>query len=108
MGMSGIELVFLKRTVTPSELDRDIVKPAGPETAIEMPQPRNDHPHDRHLDVGTCLIEHEEIEACSLGKSNAGSHLPAGVELVELRARAMVDQRISAWRQIGIVAEAQR
>ncbi len=89
MGVSRIELVFRKRPVSPAELDRNIVKPARRETAIEMPQSRNDHPDDRDLDVGTRLIEHQEIEAGSLGKRYAGGHLPAGVELVELQAGAM-------------------
>ena len=67
MGVNRIELVFRQRPVAQSELYRNIVKPARREAAIEMPQSRNDHPDDRDLDVGTRLIEDEEIEALSLG-----------------------------------------
>src|SRR5271168_3011067 len=63
MGVNRIELVFLQRPVTQSELYWHVVEPAGREAAIEMPQSRNDHPDDRSLDVGTRLIEDEEIEA---------------------------------------------
>ena len=86
MGVNRIELVFLQRPVTPSELYRHIVKPAGREAAIEMPQPRNDHSDDRRLDVGTRLIEDKKIEAGSLGKGDAGRHLLARVEMAKLRA----------------------
>ncbi len=61
--MNRIELVFRQRPVPQSELDRNVVKPAGREAAIEMPQSRNDHAYDRDLDIGTRLIEDEEIEA---------------------------------------------
>src|SRR5436305_10321951 len=61
--MQRVELVLRDRPVAPSKLDRGIVEPAGREAAIEMPQPRNDHAHDRDLDIGPGLIEHEEIEA---------------------------------------------
>ena len=63
MRENRVEFVFLERPFEPSELYRNIVKPAGRETAIEMPQSRNDHSDDRHLDVGARLIEDEEIEA---------------------------------------------
>ena len=49
--------------VAESKLDRNIVKPARREAAIEMPQPRNGDPDNRGLDVGAGLIEHEEIES---------------------------------------------
>ena len=61
--MKRVELVFRQRPVPQSELDRDIIKPARREAAIEMPQSRNDHPDDRDLDVGARLVENEEIEA---------------------------------------------
>src|SRR5271165_553948 len=41
VGVDGIELVFLQRLVKPSELDRNVVKPARREAAIEMPQSGN-------------------------------------------------------------------
>jgi len=108
MGVNRIKLVFLQRPVTPSELYRHIVKPAGREAAIEMPQPRNDHPDDRRLDVGTRLIEDKKIEAGSLGKGNAGRHLLARVEMAKLRVGLRLDHRISARRQIQMVLQAQR
>ena len=71
--MNRIELVFQHRPVAQSELYRNIVKPARCEAAIEMPQSRNDHSDDRDLDVGTRLIEDEEIEAARLASSHAGA-----------------------------------
>src|SRR6476469_2382103 len=50
------------------------LKAARCETAIEMPQSRNDHSDDRDLDVGPGLIEDEEIEACASGDIDAGEH----------------------------------
>jgi len=66
MGVNWIELVFRQRPVSQSELYRNIVKPARPEAAIEMPHSRNDHSDDRDVDVGARLIEDEEIEASRL------------------------------------------
>ena len=86
--MKRIELAFRQRLVSPSELDRDIVKPARCEAAIEMPQSRDDHSGDRDLDVGARLIEDEEIEARALGQVHAGGHLLARVEIAELRAKS--------------------
>src|SRR5271170_5341012 len=99
MGVNRVEFVFRQRLVAQSELYRNIVKPARRETAVEMPQSRNDHPDDRDVDVGTRLIEDEEIETCLLGKAHAGGHLFARIEMVELRAQARLDLRIAAWRQ---------
>src|SRR5580704_10838890 len=84
VGVNRIELVLRQRRIAQSELYRNIVKPAGCETAIEMPQSRNDHSDDRDLDIGTRLIEDEEVEACSLGKAHAGGHLVTRIEMVEL------------------------
>src|ERR1700722_11084110 len=81
-----IELVFWQRPVAQSELYRDIVKPAGGEAAIEMPQSRNDHPDDRDLDVRARLIEDEEIEARALDEAHASHHLLALVETTEFLA----------------------
>src|ERR1700732_1058885 len=107
MGVNRIELVFLERPVAQSELYRNIVKPARRETAIEMPQSRNDHSDDRDLDVGARLIEDEEVEARLLGEAHACRHLLARVEMAELRGDVRLDQRISAWRQVGMVPQAQ-
>ncbi len=108
MGVSRIELVFLQRPVTQSELYRHVVKPARREAAIEMPQSWNDHSDDRRLDVGTRLIEDEEIEARLHRERDAGRHLLARVEMPKLRAGLRLDRRISLWRQKGMVLKAQR
>ena len=86
MGVDRIELAFRYRLIPQSELDRNIVKPAGREAAVEMPQPRNGHANDRHLNVGAGVIENKEIMPRSLGDLDAGQHLLACVELTELRA----------------------
>src|ERR1700722_17426843 len=108
MGVSRIELVLRQRLVAQSELDRHIVKPAGREAAIEMPQSRNDHSDDRDLDVGAGLIEDEEVEALSLGKAHASGHLLARVEMAELRIGAQPGRRMADWRQEGMVPQVQR
>src|SRR4051812_37286027 len=105
LGVKRVELVFRQRPVAQSELDRNIVKPARREAAIEMPQPRNDHPHDRGLDVGTGLIEHEEIESCALDQVHAGGDLRARVELAKIRVEVGSDDRSAARRQIGMVPQ---
>ena len=107
MRVNRIELVFRQPRVTQSELDRNIVKPAGRETAIEVPQSRNDHSDDRDVDIGAGLIEDEEIEALPLGEAHAGGHLLARVETAELHAGARLDHRIVAWSQKGMVPQAQ-
>ena len=84
MGVNWIELVFRQRPVSQSKLYRNIVKPARPEAAIEMPHSRNDHSDDRDVDVGARLIEDEEIEALSLGGMDTGGHLFVRFETVEL------------------------
>ena len=84
--MNRIELAFRRRPVEPSELYRNIVKPARREAAIEMPHSRNNHARDRNADVGTRLIENEEVEARALRRLHAGGHLFARVEPAERRA----------------------
>src|SRR5262245_66217044 len=91
--MKRIELVFRQRLVSPSELDRDIEKPARREATVEMPQSRNDHSGDRDFDVGSRLIEDEEIEARTLGEVHASRHLLARIEIAELRAKVWSDGR---------------
>src|SRR5262249_39528310 len=103
--MKRIELAFRQRSVSPSELDRDIVKPPRCEAAIEMPQSRDDHSGDRDLDVEARLIEDEEIEARALGQVHAGGHLLARVEIAELRAKVRSDGRSAARDQIGMVLQ---
>src|SRR5262245_59736681 len=105
LGMQRIELAFRQRPVSPSELDRDFVKPARCEAAIEMPQSRNDHSGDWDLDGGARRIEDEEIEARALGQFHAGGHLFARVEIAELRSKVRSDGRSAARHQIGMVLQ---
>src|SRR5580692_6877257 len=105
MGVNRIELVFLQGTVTQSELYRHIVKPAAREASIEMTQSRNDHADDRRLDVGTRLIEDEEIEARLLRERDARHDLFARIEVAKLRAELRSDHRITARGQIGMVLQ---
>src|SRR5665647_17404 len=106
MGEKRSEFVFLQRPVQQPEFDRNIVKPARSEAAIEMSQAGNDDPDDRHLDVGPALIEHEKIEARSPGDVDAGIYLLARrVEKTRLPAGAWLHR--AARRQEGIVLQAQ-
>src|SRR5215813_11721967 len=100
--MKRIELVFRQRFVAQSELDRNIVKPAGREPAIEMSQSGNDHSDDRNADVGPRLIEDEEIESLALGEIDAGSHLLARIQTPERRIEIRADDRSAARRQIDM------
>ena len=65
--MKWIKLFFQQRSVPQSKLYRNIVKAARCKAAIKMPHPRNDHPDDWYIDVGTCLIENEKVEPLLLG-----------------------------------------
>ena len=47
---------------------------------MEMPQSRNDHPDNWHLNVGPGLVEHEEIEPKAPGELDASQHLLAPIE----------------------------
>src|SRR5260370_1587192 len=74
-----------------------------------MPQSRNDHSDDGDLDVGTGLIEDEEIEARAPGNIDAGQHLIVGVvDRTDIWAAARLGRRMVAWRQKGMVPQAQR
>ena len=108
LGVKRVELVFRQRPISPSELDRNIVKATGTEAAVEMPQSRNDHSDDRDLDIRARLIEDKEIETRALGEIDAGSHLLARVEAAELRAYVGSCDRSSARRQIRMVLEPKR
>jgi hypothetical protein len=46
---------FPQRPLAQSEIDRHVKESAGRETATERPQPRNDHPDNRNLDVWSGL-----------------------------------------------------
>src|SRR5688500_10685258 len=104
MRVYRIELVFRQRPVAQSERYWNIVQPARREAAIEMPQARNEHPHDGNLDIGARLIEDQEIVARAPGEAHASGHLLALVELAELGVKVRSDDRTAARRQKGIVA----
>src|ERR1700722_6357210 len=96
MGQKRREFGFQARPIQPSELYRNIVKPARSEAAIEMPQSRNDHSDDVDLNVGPRLIEDEEIEAGSPGDVDAGVYLRTRiVDRAEFRAEARWGRRIA-------------
>src|SRR4051794_9610277 len=103
--MKWIELVLGQRLLAPPELDRDVVQPARREAAIEMPQSRNDHAHDRHFYVGSRLVEHEKIVARAGDDVYARARLLARVEGGKLRLEIRVQHGFSARRQIGVVLE---
>jgi hypothetical protein len=107
MGKKRSELIFSQRSISQSELYRNIVKPTRRETAIEMPQARNNHSDDRDLDVRPRLIEDEEIEACAAGDVEAGEYLLAGVvKWDRLRVRTWLHYRLAIWNQKGMLLQA--
>ena len=57
MRVDRIEIAFQGRLVQPSEPDRNIIKPAGREAAIEVPQPWNGHAYNRNFDVGARVVK---------------------------------------------------
>src|SRR5262245_13216001 len=86
-GMKWIELSFRQRSVAQSKFYRNVVKPARCEAAIKMPHPRNDHPDNRDINVGACLIEDEKIEGLLRRQTDVGSHLLARAEPACIRAK---------------------
>src|ERR1700722_11837322 len=105
MRMKRIELAFRDRLVAQAELDRHVVKPARPETAIEMAQARNDDADHRRLDIGPGLIEHQEIEAGALGDVHASQSLLTRVEAAEFHIDLRPDRRFAVRDQIGVLLE---
>ena len=86
MGKEWREFTLTKWTVAQSELHWNVVEPARREAAIEMSQPRNDHPDDGNFDVSPRLVEDEEIETRAPGNLDTGERLRAGiVERAEFR-----------------------
>ena len=83
-GEKGIEIGLPHRPLAQTERDGRVVETTGPEATIEMPQSRNDHPDDRHVNVRARLIEDEEIMSSPRGELDAGQHLVAAVELREI------------------------
>ena len=73
-----------------------------------MAQSWNDDPHDRDLDIGTGLIENEEIESITLGKIDARHHLLALVETAKGQVAFRSNERVSIRRLVGMVAQVKR
>ena len=72
-----------------------------------MPHSRDNHPDNRGADVGTSLIEREEVEARFLGNLHAGVHLLARVDKGRLsKSEAGWTFRSFVRRQEGIVLQA--
>jgi hypothetical protein len=71
---------FPQRPLAQSEIDRHVKESAGRETATERPQPRNDHPDNRNLDVWPGLVEDQDIEAAAAGKLDTSQDLIAPVK----------------------------
>jgi hypothetical protein len=61
MRVDRIELGLGPGPVQQSELDRNVIKPAACETAVEVSQSWNDHSSNGYSDVGARVIENEEI-----------------------------------------------
>ena len=106
-GRNGVSSLSSRGRSSNPKLQRNIVKPARREAAIEMPQARNEHANDGDLNVGPRLVEHEEIVTCP------GSDLDTGIDLiarvvVNLEAGRRRNDRIVARNQERIIFQAQR
>src|SRR5437868_14553181 len=73
------EFAFRQGSIEQPKFYRNVVKPARPETAVEVPQAGDDHPRHRDFDVRSGLIEHEEIITRPAGNLDAGIDLIARV-----------------------------
>src|SRR5882724_11538142 len=108
MGKVLSELAFRHRLISQPEFDRNIVKPARPQAAIEMTKAGNDHSDDGDLDIGPRLIEDEEVEACTPGDVDAGIHLLAGgFQWTEFRTGVRLDG-FAAWGEERVLRQLQR
>ena len=58
--MEWIQIGFPQRSFAQTQLDRHIIEAPGSETAMEMPQSRNDHPDNGNPDVRPGLVENEQ------------------------------------------------
>src|SRR4029077_6055339 len=101
------EFALQPRPIQQSKLQRNIVKPARCEAAIEMPQAWNEHSSGGDLNVGPCLVEHEEIVTCLGGDLDTGIHLVARV-VVNLKVGSRRNDGIVTRDQERIIFQAQR
>src|SRR4051794_21939188 len=109
MGKKRSEIAFWQRLIQPSQLYRNVIKPARCKPAIEVPWSRHDHPDYRNSDVGPCLIENEKVETRARGDLDAGVYLRTRiVELCEFREGAGVDRPFVIWEQEALVFKVQR
>src|SRR5450631_2087110 len=107
VGKERRKFVFRHRITPQSQFYRHIVKPAGREAAIKVPQAGNDHPDHGNLDVGTRLVEHQEIEAGATGDLDAGLDLFAGVVKGDLQVAVGLDGLGAGGHQERIVLQTQ-
>ena len=98
--MKWIKLSFQQRSVPQSKPYRNIVKAARCEAAIKMPHPRNDHPDDRYVDVGTCLIENEKVEPLLSCELHTGEYLLALIQRGKAYTEVRPELRLSIRKQV--------
>src|SRR6516164_722974 len=98
LGVKRIELAFRYWPVTPSELYGDIVKPAGSEAAVKVPQAWHNHAYNGDLDIRTRLIEDKEVKARSLDAVYACHDLLAFIETAKFRAQVRPNLRLPVRR----------
>ena len=76
-----IQAGFPQSSLSQAQFDRHIIESPGSETAVEMPQSRNDHAGNRYPDVRPGLVENEKIQAETFGKLDASQNLIAPIHL---------------------------
>src|SRR5215212_9069095 len=103
-----IQLALRNRVITKSDLDGNIVQPAGREATIEVPHSGDDHPDNGHPDVGPGLVQHDEIETLLLDELDAGDHLRSVVEMAEIGPGGGRDPSIVAWQEVGMLVQPPR
>src|SRR3954471_10531472 len=103
-----IQRALRNRAITKSDLDGNIVQPAGREATIEVPHSGDDHPDNRHPDVGPGLVQHDEIETLLLDELDAGDHLLSVVEMAEIGPGGGRDRSIVAWQEVGMLVQPPR
>ena len=67
---------------------------------MEMPQSRNDNPDNWNLDVGSGLVEHEEVEPEAPGKLDASQGLLAPIEACKFQRPRAPHGRFAVRQQL--------
>ena len=106
--MERIEIGFPQRPFAQTQFDRHVIEPPGGETAMDMPQSRNDHPDNGNIDVRPGLVENEEIQAKTPGKLDAGKHLLAPIEARKFLGSRAPGGRFAVRHYVGILAQGHR